>query len=138
MTEQQTMQPERGGDEERRRLAYERLTQPKRRAEFSKLIVSAVMLTYFIGVYIGAQVVKAYPDKLNVYLDYIKSATIVTIGFYVWKAQAENIIKLGGRVEQAGSMQNSPWGGGYGSYGGYGGGYSGGQYYGDNQTYYGQ
>lgn len=64
--------------------------------EFSKLVVAAVMATYFIGVSIGAIVVlQKAPDQLAPYLTFIGAPTATAIGFYAWKAKAENVIKLG-------------------------------------------
>jgi len=74
-----------------------RRTEPKpRRFEFSKIILSLVMLTYFVGVTIGAIVVLTVaPDMLGEYLAFVGAPTAVAIGFYAWKARAENSIKLG-------------------------------------------
>lgn len=69
----------------------------KRRAvEFSKLILGLVLLTYFVGVIIGAYVVlQLVPDLLGTFLAYIGAPTGVAIAFYSWKARAENMLKLG-------------------------------------------
>ena len=62
--------------------------------EFSKLIVAIVMITYFVGVYIGARVVmQMAPDQLGAYLAFVGTPTATTIGFYCWKAKNENIHK---------------------------------------------
>lgn len=79
----------------------------KKRLEFSKLIMLAVMVTYFYGVHVGAGIVRAYPEYLPAYLAYIGAPVGIAIGFYAWKARAENIIKLGGKVEQAGTMDSA-------------------------------
>ncbi|XCH78349.1 MAG: hypothetical protein WHF31_12535 [Candidatus Dehalobacter alkaniphilus] len=65
--------------------------------EFTKQIVAAVLLTYFLGVAIGAVVVldKA-PDQLAAYLTFIGAPTATTVGFYCWKAKAENVSKYKG------------------------------------------
>jgi len=64
--------------------------------EFSKIIMVAVMFTYFIGVAVGALVVLSHdPDQLQWYLTFISAPTAIAIGFYAWKAKAENVIKLG-------------------------------------------
>ena len=60
----------------------------------SKLLLLFVMFTYFIGVALGGFIVWRNPDQLSSYLTYIGSATGLVIGFYVWKAKAENIIKI--------------------------------------------
>lgn len=76
--------------------------QRQRRArppEFSKLIVAAVMMMYFWGIYFGAGIVRENCEHLPAYLAYIGSPVAVAIGFYAWKARAENVIKLGGSVK---------------------------------------
>ncbi len=67
--------------------------RPKR--EFTKAIIALVMATYFVGVAVGAFIVlfKAH-DELAVWLSYIGTVAAVAVGFYSWKARAENTIKL--------------------------------------------
>lgn len=67
---------------------------PTKSVEFSKLIMASVMATYYCGVVIGAAVVIHAPEQLGAYLSYLGAATTVAIGFYAWKAKAENVIKL--------------------------------------------
>ena len=70
--------------------------EPKKR-EFSKQVVAAVLLTYFIGVAIGAVVVlQTAPDQLYAYLTFIGAPTATTVGFYAWKAKNENMNKHAG------------------------------------------
>ncbi len=67
--------------------------KPKKR-EFTKQIVAAVLLTYFLGVAIGAVVVlRTAPDQLYAYLTFIGAPTATTVGFYCWKAKNENMNK---------------------------------------------
>ena len=63
--------------------------------EFSKLVLSAVLLTYFGGFAIGAWVV-LFVDytQLSVLLVYLAAPTATAIGFYAWKTKADNAIKL--------------------------------------------
>jgi len=63
--------------------------------EFSKIVLAAVLLTYFIGVTIGGIVVFRDSMQLQWYLAFIGTPTATAIGWYAWKAKAENIIKLG-------------------------------------------
>lgn len=72
-----------------------------KRIEFSKLNLLLVMATYFYGVHVGADIVRAYPEYLPAYLAYIGAPVSIAIGFYAWKARAENVIKLGGNVKDA-------------------------------------
>lgn len=62
--------------------------------EFSKLFLSAVLLTYFAGFGLGFWVVTIDPSQLGVLLAYVATPTAVAIGFYSWKAKAENVVKI--------------------------------------------
>ena len=66
----------------------------KRKVEFSKLVLVLVLLTYFIGVYVGVKVTFIDFSQLGVLLAFIGTPTAAAIGFYAWKAKAENIIKI--------------------------------------------
>lgn len=65
-----------------------------RKFEFSKLVLSAVLLTYFAGFVVGIKVVFIDVSQLGVLLAYIGTPTATAIGFYSWKAKAENIVKI--------------------------------------------
>lgn len=79
------------------------------RIEFSKLILLGVMLTYFVGIGIGAWVVlKVVPEQLSVYLAFIGGPTAVAIGFYAWKAKAENVLKIGRTPEEQERLASMP------------------------------
>lgn len=45
--------------------------QDRRKIEFSKLVLSAVLLTYFAGFVIGVRVVILDPSQLGVFLAYV-------------------------------------------------------------------
>lgn len=76
-----------------------RPAKPKR--EFTKQIVAAVLLTYFLGVAIGAVVVlSTAPDQLYAYLTFIGAPTATTVGFYCWKAKNENMNKHPSAITQ--------------------------------------
>lgn len=66
----------------------------KRKIEFSKLILALVLSTYFIGVAVGVKVTFIDISQLGVLLAFIGAPTAAAIGFYAWKAKAENIIKI--------------------------------------------
>lgn len=68
--------------------------KPCEKAEFSKIIIAAVLITYFVGVIIGVKVVLTDITQLGVLLAYIGTPTAAAIGFYCWKAKAENIMKI--------------------------------------------
>lgn len=66
----------------------------RRKIEFSKLIIVLVLLTYFVGVYIGVKISLIDTTQLGALLVYIGTPTATAIGFYCWKAKAENILKI--------------------------------------------
>lgn len=67
--------------------------------EFSKIILGAVMLLYFAGAIYGGFIVVNEPAALGELLAYIGAPTAVAIGFYAWKARAENVVKITQAVE---------------------------------------
>ena len=78
-----------GGRRSRRKKA-----QDRRKIEFSKLVLSAVLLTYFAGFVVGVRVVILDPSQLGVFLAYVGTPAATAIGFYSWKAKAENVVKI--------------------------------------------
>lgn len=71
-----------------------RRRKKKRKIEFSKIVLSSVLATYFVGLYVGIKVVFIDVTQLGVFLAYIGTPTATAIGFYSWKAKAENIVKI--------------------------------------------
>lgn len=78
----------------------------KRKVEFSKLIIALVLLTYFVGVFIGVKIALIDMTQLGVLLAFIGTPTAATIGFYTWKAKAENVIKI--KMESPEETQGIP------------------------------
>ena len=76
--------------------------KPKKKLETSKIVLFAVMLTYFIGLFYGIRVVDiillTYPEwaiqALLGLLSYIGAPISVSIAFYSWKAKNENMKKI--------------------------------------------
>lgn len=68
--------------------------EKKKSVEYSKLLVSLITITYFIGLVIGGYAVIKSTEELSTYLAYIGGVVAITIPFYVWKAKSENVIKL--------------------------------------------
>ena len=62
--------------------------------EFSKIVLSSVMIIYAITVIFSFIVVGANNELLPELLTFIGAPTSVAIGFYAWKAKAENIRKI--------------------------------------------
>jgi hypothetical protein len=67
--------------------------------EFSKVVLGAVMVLYLAGAIYGAVIVWQDCTLLGELLAYIGAPTAVAIGFYAWKAKAENVIKISAAVE---------------------------------------
>lgn len=64
--------------------------------EFSKIIVS-VLLVSVVAMIVECLVLSAYtldPQWIDEAKDILKPVTIAAIGFYLWKAKHENLIKL--------------------------------------------
>lgn len=78
-----------GGRRSRRKREQER-----RKIECSKLALWAVLTTYFAGFIVGAKTVRLDPSQLGVFLAYVGTPTATVIGFYSWKAKAENVVKI--------------------------------------------
>ena len=66
----------------------------KRKFEFTKFVLAFVLLTYFVGVAVGAKISLTDTSQLGALLAFIGAPTTATIGFYTWKAKAENVIKI--------------------------------------------
>lgn len=77
-----------------RRRKTKAKTRQTHKVEFSKLLVFFVLATYFVGVFIGAKIVFIDFSQLGALLAFIGAPTGIAIGFYTWKAKAENIIKI--------------------------------------------
>jgi len=74
----------------------------RRRREYSKLILAAVMAMFFVGVAVGGVVVLwLAPDQLPALLAFIGAPVATAIAFYYWKAKCENIVKLSDNERRA-------------------------------------
>ena len=63
--------------------------------ELSKVVLGAVMITYGIMTLFGIYIVGAKNnDLLPELLTFVGAPTSVAIGFYAWKAKAENMLKI--------------------------------------------
>ena len=82
--------------------------QDKRKFEFSKWIILGVMLTYFIGLIFGVYIIAMLlrTDTTYVYaalgslFAYIAAPVSVAIGFYNYKAKAENVAKINNPTQE--------------------------------------
>lgn len=73
---------------------------------YTKALVAAVMGTYFFGVIYGAVFCFFAGAYLGEYLAFIGTPTTAAIGFYCWKAKAENMVKF--RQEVPREEQSDP------------------------------
>lgn len=78
---------------QRKHNATQTLKSPHK-LEFSKIVLVLVLLTYFVGVFIGVKISLIDVSQLGALLAYIGTPTAAAIGFYCWKAKAENIVKI--------------------------------------------
>jgi len=67
---------------------------PKKKTEFSKLILFLVMLTYFITVGVGIKLSLIDPAQFSTLALLVGAPTATALGFYAWKARTENMIKI--------------------------------------------
>ncbi len=65
----------------------------KRRIEFTKLVLLAVMLTYFLTVGVGAYLSFVDTTQYSTLAVLVGAPVTTAIGFYAWKAKAENVLK---------------------------------------------
>lgn len=74
-----------------------KLTDKKKKFKmpnFTKLVLVAVLLTYFVGLYIGIKIVLIDYSQFGVLATYIATPTTTVIALYCWKAKAENLVKI--------------------------------------------
>ena len=83
-----------------------RKKKSQKRREFTKVIVGAVMLTYFIVLVFGMYVIIATPapELLDALFIYAGAPVGVVVPFYVWKAKNENMSKYGANTIEQGDM----------------------------------
>lgn len=74
---------------------------------YTKILVAAVMGTYFLGFAAGGVLVFLFPEHLGEWLTYIGVPTATAIGFYCWKAKAENVLKMRREAPQAEQKNNN-------------------------------
>ena len=75
---------------------------------YTKILVAAVMATYFFGFAAGGVLVFLHPEFLGEWLTYIGVPTATAIGFYCWKAKAENVLKMRREAPQAEPKKDEP------------------------------
>ncbi|MDD3040518.1 hypothetical protein [Bacteroides sp.] len=61
---------------------------------FTKIVLVAILFTYFIGLYIGVKITLIDYSQFGVLATYIATPTTTVIALYCWKAKAENLVKI--------------------------------------------
>lgn len=81
----------------------------KKGKEFSKLILGLVMLLYFITVGVGIKLSFIDYTQYSTLAMLVGAPTATAIGFYAWKAKAENIVKIKKEnPQEAEGLNNDP------------------------------
>lgn len=80
-------------DKKKLKLSAGKRAKPKL-PNFTKLVLVAVLLTYFIGLYIGIKITLIDYSQFGVLATYIATPTTTVIALYCWKAKAENLVKI--------------------------------------------
>ena len=65
-----------------------------RKPEFSKIVLSAAVITWLAGAVFGGYIVNEERSQLGELLTYIGAPAATAFGFYYWKAKCENVIKM--------------------------------------------
>lgn len=66
----------------------------KKRFEFSKLVLISVMILYFFAAGVGIAISFIDYAQYSTLAMLVGAPTATAIGFYSWKAKAENVIKI--------------------------------------------
>lgn len=72
-----------------------------KKIEFSKIIMLAMIISYFIGLFFGLHIIEKLLEQgwdatsaLATLFSYIGAPTAIAVGFYSTKAKAENVAKI--------------------------------------------
>lgn len=71
-----------------------RRTKKKKTVEFSKVVLLVVMILYFVVVSVGIALSFIDYTQYSTLAMLVGAPTAMAIGFYAWKAKAENVIKI--------------------------------------------
>lgn len=91
------------------------MNKKKKKIEFSKIILALVIASYFVGLIFGMSVISKIFDTDNTayiatclcgLFSYIGAPVAVAIGFYSYKAKAENIEKI--KHNQGNGYEDNP------------------------------
>ena len=62
--------------------------------EFSKIVLAMIVAVWIIGAIFGGIIVYLDHYGLEALFTYIGAPTAAAVGFYAWKAKAENVVKI--------------------------------------------
>lgn len=71
-----------------------RRRKKKKAVEFSKVVLLVVMILYFVVVSVGIALSFIDYTQYSTLAMLVGAPTATAIGFYAWKAKAENVIKI--------------------------------------------
>jgi len=92
----------------------------KDKLTFTKLIMSIIMILYFLGAILGGLLVilsakidvqfgaHVDPSMFIAFATYIGGPTATAIGFYAWKSKAENLLKIKNSTNLSQSQGSEP------------------------------
>lgn len=64
------------------------------RWEFSKIVLAIIVFVYLATVIFGYFVVANVPEQIGALFSFVGTPTVTAVGFYAWKARAENLLKI--------------------------------------------
>ena len=76
------------------RIIFEKKRRRRRKIEAAKLFIGGAMVVYFAAAVYGGIVTWNCPEQLPALLTFVGAPTTAALGFYCWKAKAENVKKL--------------------------------------------
>jgi F0F1-type ATP synthase assembly protein I len=75
-------------------VVQNQVSQTKKKFEFSKILAVNLIASYYVGVIIGVISVIVDSSNINSLLTYIGGVVGVGLSFFLWKAKAENVVKI--------------------------------------------
>lgn len=67
---------------------------PKRKCEYTKVIISFVAAAYFLTLIFAVVIVWLEREYIGELLAFVGAPSATAIGFYCWKAKNENLLKI--------------------------------------------
>ena len=62
--------------------------------EFSKFVLAIIVFVYLATVIFGYFVIAGAPEYIGALFSFVATPTVTAVGFYAWKARAENLLKI--------------------------------------------